>query len=127
MAERATYDYAWIRLVPRVDTGEYVNVGVVLFCRMRRFLGVRYVLDRARLAALAPQMDADAVEAHLALLPAICAGEGPVGRLGQAEVFHWIVAPHSTVIQASPVHSGLCDDPAAALDRLAASLVSQTA
>lgn len=118
----ATYDYAWLRIVPRVETGEFINVGVIVLCRTLRFLGVRMEFDRARAALLWPDVDMDELAEHLALIPAICAGEGPIGRLGQAEVFHWIVAPHSTVIQASPVHSGLCADPAAALDALAATL-----
>lgn len=116
------YDYAWVRLVPRVETGEFVNVGVVLYCSTRRFLGARMVQELAPVAARAPGLDAATLAGHLALIPAMCAGEGPIGALGQAEVFHWLVAPHSTVIQSSDVHSGLCADPAAELARLAASL-----
>jgi hypothetical protein len=113
------YDYAWVRLVPRVETGECFNVGVVLFCRTQRFLQARMVLDSARAALLAPHLETEEIARHLALIPALCAGEGPIGALGQAEVFHWLVAPHSTVIQCSDVHSGLCADPGAELERLA--------
>lgn len=118
-----TFDYAWIHVMPRVQTGEFLRVGVILFCRTQRFLGARLAYDRAQLALFASNLAIDALEAHLALLPAICAGAGPIGRLEQAEVFHWLVAPHSTVIQTSPVHTGLCQDPASALDRLTATLL----
>jgi hypothetical protein len=126
MSALHTYDYAYIRVTPRVETEEFLNAGVILFCRTRRFLGVRICLDRARLASLAPETDADEVQRHLDAIERVAGGEGPIGALGQAEIFHWLVAPHSTVIQSSPVHSGLCADPAAALDALAARLI-QTA
>ena len=120
----ATYDYAVLRVVPRVERGEFLNGGVILFCRTKRFLAAAVELDRARLAALAPSgFDSDAAEEALATIPAICAGEGPIGALPQAERFHWIVAPHSTIIQASPVHCGRCTNPAAALEHLLAMLV----
>lgn len=118
MPTACSFDYAVIRVVPDVTREEFVNAGVILFCRTRRFLAAQIELDAARLAALAPQLDLDLVRQHLALIPAICAGEGPIGRLGQAEAFHWLVAPHSTMIQCSPVHSGITDDPAATLARL---------
>jgi hypothetical protein len=118
-----SYDYALIRVVPHVDTGEFLNVGVILFCRTLRFLGARIELDEARLRALDPTIDVELVKEHLALIPEICAGRGPIGELGQAESFYWLVAPHNTVIQASPVHSGLCSDPAATLDRLMQTVV----
>jgi hypothetical protein len=114
----SSYEYAYLRVAPRVEEGEFVNVGVILFCRTRRYLAAHIVLDAARLTALARDLDLDAVRAHLALIPRICAGEGPIGRLGQAEAFHWLVHPHSTVIQTSEVHAGLCTDPAAALEWL---------
>lgn len=115
----ASYDYAVLRVLPRVERGECINAGVILFCRTKRFLAARMELDRARLAALAPPgFDVDKVEAALATIPAICAGEGPIGALPQADRFHWIVSPHSTVVQASPVHCGRCTDPAAALEHL---------
>ncbi|RIK41221.1 MAG: DUF3037 domain-containing protein [Chloroflexi bacterium] len=122
MPTPSTYEYAYIRIVPRVEEGEFLNVGVILFCRTQRFLAAHIALDEARLATLAPDVDLDAVRAHLALIPRICAGEGPIGRLGQAEAFHWLVHPHSTVIQTSEVHAGLCIDPATALEQLARQL-----
>jgi hypothetical protein len=113
-----SYDYAFIRVVPRVERGEFVNVGAILFCRTLRFLAARIVIDAERLAALAPDLDLALLRQHLALIPQICAGDGPIGALGQAESFHWLVAPHDTIIQTSPVHSGLCSDPQFALDQL---------
>jgi hypothetical protein len=118
----ATYDYAYLRVVPRVEAEEFLNAGVILLCREKRFLAARITFDVQRAIALAPRLDVELVQEHLDLVLRMCAGEGPVGQLGQAEVFHWVVAPHSTVIQASPVHSGLCGDPFAVLERLAAAL-----
>ena len=123
MPEPCSYDYAVIRIVPDVTRQEFINAGVILFCRTRRFLAAQVHLDVQRLAALAPGIDVDAVQRQLDLIPAICAGEGPVGRLGQAEAFHWIVAPHSTMIQCSPVHSGITHDPAGEMAGLMVSLV----
>ncbi len=123
MPDPCSYDYAVIRIVPDVSRQEFINAGVILFCRTRRFLAAQIHVDMHRLAALAPEIDLVAVRHQLDLIPAICAGEGPVGQLGQAEAFHWIVAPHSTVIQCSPVHSGITSDPAGEIVRLMASLV----
>lgn len=114
----STYEYAYIRVVPRVEQGEFLNAGVILFCRTRRFLAARIQLDTEVLTRLAPYLDPVTVLAHLELFPRICAGEGPIGQLGQAEAFHWLVAPHSTVIQTSPVHAGLCADPSVTLETL---------
>ncbi len=123
LSKPASFDYAWVRLVPRVEREEFLTVGVILFCRTRRFLAARIHLNRAKAAALAsPGFDLDAAEAWLALIPRICQGEGPIGALPLADRFHWLVAPRSTVIQPSPVHCGCCVDPAAALERLAAEL-----
>jgi hypothetical protein len=122
----SSYDYAIVRLVPRVERGECLNVGVILFCRTRRYLAAAIDLDPARLAALAPQLDLAEIRRHLEVLPVICAGgagAGPIGALSMAERFHWLVAPRSTIIQASPVHCGLCDDPVAALGHLLDTLV----
>jgi hypothetical protein len=104
------FEYAVIRVVPDVVREEFVNAGVILFCRTRRHLIAQIELDQARLAALAPHFDLDLVRQHLALIP--------IGRLGKAEAFHWLVAPHSTTIQCSPVHSGITDDLAQTLERL---------
>jgi hypothetical protein len=122
MPTPSTYEYAYVRVVPRVERGEFLTVGVILFCRTQRFLAARLVVAAAQLARFAPQLDPVTTQVHLELIPRICAGEGPIGQLGQAEAFHWLVHPHSTVIQTSPVHSGLCTDPAAVLERLAQEL-----
>jgi hypothetical protein len=116
---RSCYDYAILRVVPRVEREEFVNAGVLLFCLERDFLGARVALDRARVTALQPEADLALIEEHLAAIPRICAGgpdSGPIGRLSRRERFHWLVAPRSTMLQVSPVHTGLCDDPARALD-----------
>jgi hypothetical protein len=104
-----------------VEREEFVNAGVILFCLVRDFLGARVELDRVRVRALHPDVDLALVDEHLAAIPRVCAGgdgSGPIGRLSLRERFHWLVAPRSTVIQVSPVHSGLCDDPERALERL---------
>ncbi len=125
-ARKASYDYALIRVVPRVERGESINVGVVLFCRTRAYLGARITLDEARLLAFFPSIDVGDIRAHLHVIEKIAKAEreaGPIAELSQAERFHWLVAPRSTMIQPSPVHSGLCDDPAAALEHLFATMV----
>jgi hypothetical protein len=124
--EPNSFDYAIIRVVPRVERGERINAGIVLYCRGRDFLAARIELDRRRLMAMAPELDADLVEAHLESVKRICEGgpdAGPIGRLSQAERFHWLVSPRSTVIQLSPVHVGLCDKPEAALEHLLQTMV----
>ena len=126
MPARSSFDYAIVRVVPRVERYEFVNAGAIVFCRTLRFLGARIELDRARLAALAPWLDMAEVERHLTFIPLVCAGGaagGPIGLLPQPDRFHWLVAPRSAMIQTSPVHAGLCDDPAAALERIVADLV----
>jgi hypothetical protein len=125
-APRSVFQYAIVRVVPRVERGEFLNVGVVLLCRPRQFLGARIHLDERRLAAVAPDLDPSLVRPHLDAIERIAAGEltaGPIARLGKPERFHWLVAPASTIIQASDVHTGLCEDPAAELDRLVTALV----
>lgn len=125
-----SFDYALLRLVPHVEREEFVNVGVILFCRTLRFLGCRVHLDEARLVALAPAFDMTAARAQLDLLPRLCAGgpaAGAIGALDQAERFRWLASPRSTVVQVSPVHCGLCDDPQAALDDLFQRLVAPPA
>jgi len=120
------FQYAVVRVVPRVERGEFVNAGVILLCRPKRFLAARVELDRARLAALAPDVDLDAIQSHLDGIVRIARGDpdaGPIASLGQGERFHWLVAPSSTVIQPSEVHTGLCDDPAEELDHLFERLV----
>lgn len=125
-----SFDYAVIRIVPRVEREEFLNAGLILFCRTLRFLDCRIELDRRRLAALNPHCDPDAVQAQLDLVAKICAGgqvAGPLGQLSQAERFHWLTSPRSTVIQVSLIHSGLCAEPRAALEDLFARLVAVTA
>lgn len=122
------FQYATVRIVPRVERGEFVNAGVVLFCRPLRFLGARTQLDDALLAALAPGCDAGEARAALAMVERIAAGDldgGPIAQLPQSERFHWLVAPASTIVQPGPVHTGLTTDPAAELDRLFAKLVER--
>ena len=128
MPAREPFQYAVMRVVPRVERGEFVNAGVVLFCRPLRFLGARTTLDEAAVAALAPCCDLDGVRARLEAAERIAAGDpagGPIAALPPSERFHWLVAPSSTVVQPSPVHTGLTDDPAGELERLFASLVAR--
>ena len=125
-AETLTFDYATIRVVPRVERGEFINVGVIVFCLSRKLLLSKIDLAPARLSALWPAIDFSAVHEHLEAFPRICAGDpdaGPIARLSVRERFHWLVAPRSTMIQISPVHSGLCESPEAALEDLFERLV----
>lgn len=120
------YDYAVIRVVPRVEREEFINAGVILSCPAQDFLAARLHLDRARLLALDAAVDAELVEQYLAIIPQVCrgdAGAGPIGRLPARQRFHWLVAPRSTIIQTSSVHSGLCEDPEAALAHLMRTMV----
>jgi hypothetical protein len=122
------YDYAVIRVVPRVEREEFINVGVILSCAARDFLEARLHLDRARLAALDPALDPELVTQYLAAIPLVCRGDaqaGPIGKLTARQRFHWLVAPRSTIIQTSAVHSGLCEDPHAALAHLMQRMVLQ--
>ena len=125
-ARPSVFQYAIVRVVPRIERGECLNVGVILLCRPRRFLGARVRLDEARLAGFAPGLDPDVLRPHLEAIERIASGDpaaGPIAALGLAERFHWLVAPASTMIQPSDVHTGLCEDPAAELDHLVATLV----
>lgn len=126
---RNAFQYAIVRVLPSIERGECLNVGVVLLCRPRRFLGARIALDETRLAAFSPLLDPASIRPHLEAIERIAAGDptaGPMARLEQAERFHWLVSPSSTMIQPSDVHSGLCDDPAAELEHLVATLVATT-
>jgi hypothetical protein len=125
---RKPFQYAALRIVPRVERGEAVNAGVVLFCRPLRFLGARTQLDEALLRALSPDCDPAAVRAALVDTERIAAGDvagGPIAALEPSERFHWIVAPSSTIVQPGPVHTGLTSDPALELERLFAQLVER--
>ena len=120
------FQYSVLRVVPRVDRGESLNAGVIVLCRPKRFLAARVGLDTGRLAALAPGVDPATIATHLGAIERIARGDadaGPIAALGQGERFHWLVAPSSTVIQPSEVHTGLCDDPADELDHLFERLV----
>jgi hypothetical protein len=122
------YSYAIVRVVPRVERGEFLNVGVVLFAREHDLLEARIELDPARLRSLAPTVACALVERHLAVFEAICAGDprgGPIAALPAPERFHWLVAPRSTMIQTSPVHAGRADSLDAALDDLLTEFVRQ--
>ncbi|MCL4302738.1 MAG: DUF3037 domain-containing protein [Anaerolineae bacterium] len=126
MPAPSSFDYAIVRVVPRVEREEFINAGVILFCRSRRFLGARIALDRQRLATLDSGLDPGDVERHLALIPLICGGgpdAGPIGQLPLADRFHWLVSPRSSIIQTSSVHAGLCTDPAATLNHLLETVV----
>ncbi len=116
------YRYAIVRVVPRVERGECINVGVVLFSRERRFLAARVELDANRLRALAPDVDAERLRGHLRTFVAIGDGAeavgGPLAALPPSERFHWLTAPRSTIVQTSPAHEGVAADLAAALDDL---------
>jgi hypothetical protein len=126
---RHPFAYAIIRVVPRVERGESMNAGIVLFCRPRQYLGARLSLDEARLRALDPACDADEVGGHLDAIERMATGDpagGPIAALSQAERYHWLVAPSSTVIQPSEAHTGMTADPAATLEHLFATLVLAT-
>jgi hypothetical protein len=123
-----TYDYAIVRVVPRVERGERINVGIILSCVDDDFLESRIEVDRARLLALDPALDVESVEAALATIPAVCAGgadAGPIGAMPPRERFRWLVSPRSTVVQMSPVHTGRASDPTAAIERLMDTMVRQ--
>jgi hypothetical protein len=125
---RDPFSYAILRVVPRVERGERFNVGVVLFCRQRGFLGIRTELDAARLRALAPDADPDEIGAHLDALTRAANGDAEAGAIAQmplSERFGWLVAPSSTMIQPSEVHTGLCEDPEATLEALFTELVAR--
>jgi len=124
--EQFRYDYAVIRVVPKVEREEFINAGVILSCPARSFLEAQIKLNESRLLALDPSLDLEMVKTHLATIPKICRGgadAGPIGQLSQRERFYWLVAPRSTIIQTSPVHTGRCSNPAAALQHLVASMV----
>jgi Protein of unknown function (DUF3037) len=121
-----SYDYAIVRVVPRVEREEFINAGVILSCPEVDFLGALIELDEARLRALDPAVDIESVRSTLASIPLICAGgpaAGPIGRLSPRERFHWLVAPRSTMIQMSAVHTGRCGDPQQVLEHLLATMV----
>ena len=118
---RVDYDFAVLRAVPRVHVGAFVNVGVVMHARTEEFLALRAITDRSVLATLVPGIDPDLLARYLRSCEAICAGDeaaGPVALAPPSERFHWLTAPRSDVLQSSPVHEGVCADPATELDLL---------
>jgi hypothetical protein len=120
------YDYAIFRVVPRVEREEFVNVGVIVSCPAKHFLEARFEVDEQRIAALDSALDMESIRTHLAAIPAICAGgphAGPIGQLPQRERFHWLIAPRSTTIQVSAVHTGSCTDPTEVLEHLLDTMV----
>lgn len=122
MHTTASFDYAILRVVPRVERQEFINAGVVAFCLEKRFLGARIHLDADRLRALWPDADVELAREHLEAVRRVCDGDpaaGPIAKLPQRERFHWIISPRSTIIQPSPVHTGVCDKTDGLLDRLA--------
>ncbi len=126
MPAEYTYDYAIIRVVPRVERGEQVNVGVILSCADLDFLDARIEIDEAAVRALDPTVDLEEIRANLDTIPVVCRGgapAGPIGGLSSRDRFRWLVSPRSTIIQPSPVHVGRTGDPAACLDHLLATLV----
>ena len=126
---RSAHEYCVIRVVPDIERGECLNVGVVLVCRAKRFLEARIHFDRAKVEMMQIDHATDSlelIESHLAMIPRICAGDaegGPIARLGLGERWHWLTSPSSTVIQPGPVHTGLSDNPSSELNRLFARLV----
>ena len=112
------FDYAVIRVVPRVEREEFLNVGVAIFCPDRESLAARFELIGSRLEAFAPSLDVDLVREHLDAFVRACAGEGPLGELPIRERWHWLVAPRSTIIQTSAAHAGLCEMPTRTMDSL---------
>jgi Protein of unknown function (DUF3037) len=121
VSAQSSFDYAVIRVVPRVERGEFVNAGVIVFCLERNFLAARVYVNAERLKALWPELDVELIHQHLEAFPKIAAGDlsaGPIAHLSQRERFHWLVSPRSTMIQVSPVHTGICGDPERSLARL---------
>jgi hypothetical protein len=119
--ELRTYDYAIVRVVPRVERGEFVNAGIIMSCDVDRILKARIELDETALLALDAGVDLEVVREALATIPLICAGGASAGRIGglsERERFHWLVSPKSTIVQTSPVHTGQCNDPDVALEHL---------
>ena len=126
MPDLCSFDYAVIRIVPRVERGEFVNAGVIVSCPAKSYLKAVVELDTQRVAALDPEIDQETLRRHLNAIPLICeggAGAGPIGSLPQRARFHWLVAPRSTIIQTSPVHTGLCDDGDRILEHLLDTMV----
>lgn len=122
----ASFDYAVLRVVPRVERQEFLNTGVIVLCRERRYLQAKVMVDEVRLRVLWPQLEIEAVRQHTDAVVRICSGDpsaNPIAALSQSERFHWLTSPRSTILQTSPVHTGIWDDTEALLDRLYAQMV----
>jgi hypothetical protein len=127
VSERHSFEYAIIRVVPHIEREEFINVGVILSCQEADFLDAMFEVDAKRLNGLAPELDTGEIEAHLEAIRLICEGgerAGSIGRLPRRARFDWLVAPRSTIIQTSAVHTGLCSDPQQALEHLLKKMVS---
>jgi hypothetical protein len=128
MSVLRTYDYAIVRVVPRVERGEFANAGIILSCDVERILLAAIELDERRVLALDPRTDLESIRDALAIIPAICAGGpggGGIGAMSERERFHWLVSPKSTIVQTSPVHTGQCAEPDGALEHLMNTMVRQ--
>jgi hypothetical protein len=126
MQDNHIFEYATIRVVPRVERGEFLNVGVILFCKKRSYLGIRFRLDQARLQAIFPDVDIPDIQCHMESFEKICKGDstgGPIAMLDLPSRFRWLTAKRSTIIQSSEVHPGLSADPEATMEKLFSELV----
>jgi hypothetical protein len=126
MQQKHLFEYAVIRVVPRVEREEFLNIGVILYCTKLKFLEARYLLDEPRLAAFSPTLDITELKEHVCAMERICLGDdnaGPIGKLDMASRFRWLTATRSTIVQTSKVHPGFCDDAAETLEKLFAQLV----
>ncbi|MEG5060229.1 DUF3037 domain-containing protein [Microcoleus sp. A2-C5] len=126
MPDRCLYDYAIIRVVPKVDREEFINVGAIVSCGTKKFLEARIEIDEERLRAIDSTLDLELIRNHLAVIPVICAGgpeSGAIGQLPHRERFHWLVAPRSTIVQTSRVHTGLCENLPSAIEHLLNTMV----
>lgn len=121
MQDRETYEYAVIRLVPKVEREEFLNVGVILFSKRKKFLGIKYKVDEERIKAFSEEVDVEMIKSYLEAWKAVCQGAPEGGKIGTFELasrFRWLVASRSTIIQSSKTHPGLCNDPEKVLEQL---------
>lgn len=126
MKDKNLFEYAVIRVVPRVEREEFINAGVILYCAKKKYLECRLNLDESKISALCKELDLEQLDLNLKALTRICAGgkdAGPIGQFDAASRFRWLTATRSTVVQCSKVHPGFCDDPGEALERLNQTLV----
>lgn len=127
MPEQHLFEYAVIRVVPRVEREEFLNAGIVLYCRDRQFLRAKFTIDEPKIRSLCKKIEIEELKEHLDAIERICEGKpgsGPIGRLDMASRFRWLTAKRSTIVQTSQVHPGFCTDPAATLDHLFEQLVT---